>query len=140
MRLESTQSSLSRGDHACAPDEWRPAFARPLASAREAVAARRLQRTWRGTDQVAAAAEDEALRTRNAEAAAAGRPLEYVFRSLYLPEQGMICQLPADLQLGMRLPVRGHPFCTALTCFLCGRSSSCLPAASAGAFLSYIWA
>ena len=72
------------------------------------MAARRLQRAWRGTDQAAAAAEDEALRARNAEAAAAGRALEYVFRSLYLPEQGMFCQLPADLQLGTRLPVRGR--------------------------------
>lgn len=70
------------------------------------MAARRLQRAWRGTDQAAAAAEDEALRARNAEAAAAGRAPEYVFRSLYLPEQGMFCQLPADLQLGTRLPVR----------------------------------
>ena len=81
---------------------------RPLAGAREAVAARRLQRAWRGTDQAAAAAADEALRGRNVEAAAAGRALEYVFRSLYLPEQGMFCQLPADLQLGTRLPVRGR--------------------------------
>jgi hypothetical protein len=80
--------------------------ARPLAGAREAVAARRLARAWRGTDQAAAAAEDEALRARNAEAAAAGQPAQFIFRSLYLPEQGMFCQLPSDLQLGTRLPVR----------------------------------
>jgi len=82
------------------------ARARPLAGARAAVAARRLARAWRGTDQAAAAAEDEALRARNAEAAAAGQPAQFIFRSLYLPEQGMFCQLPADLQLGTRLPVR----------------------------------
>ena len=77
------------------------------------MAARRLQRAWRGTDQMATAAEDEALRARNAEAAAAGGALEYIFRSLYLPEQGMFCQLPADLRLGTRLPVRGRLHCPA---------------------------
>jgi len=82
------------------------ARARPLAGAREAVAARRLPRAWRGPRPAAAAAEDEALRARNAEAAAAGQPAQFIFRSLYLPEQGMFCQLPADLQLGTRLPVR----------------------------------
>jgi len=63
------------------------ARARPLAGAREAVAA-------------------PARRPPTAEAAAAGQPAQFIFRSLYLPEQGMFCQLPADLQLGTRLPVR----------------------------------
>jgi hypothetical protein len=31
---------------------------------------------------------------------------ELFWRSLYLPEQGMFCAAPADLQLGTRLPVR----------------------------------
>ena len=30
--------------------------------------------------------------------------LEYIYRSQYLPEQGMFAQLPADLQLGTWLP------------------------------------
>ena len=84
---------------------------RPVAGTREAVAAKRLQRAWRGSDQAAVAAEDAALRARNAAAATAGRPLEYVYRSLYLPEQGMFCQLPTDLQLGIRLPVRTPMSC-----------------------------
>uniref|UniRef100_A0A383WCP9 Cytosine-specific methyltransferase n=1 Tax=Tetradesmus obliquus TaxID=3088 RepID=A0A383WCP9_TETOB len=46
--------------------------------------------------------QDEALRARNAAAKAEGRPLEYFYRHLYLPQQGMFRALPEeqDLQLG----------------------------------------
>ncbi len=35
----------------------------------------------------------------------ADKPVEYFYRSFYLPHQGMFCQLPKDLQLGQRLEV-----------------------------------
>lgn len=51
-----------------------------------------------------------------AEAAAEKKsPVEYFYRSLYLPQQGMFCQLPKDLQLGQRLQVRCRALC-ALCC------------------------
>ncbi|KAF6265105.1 hypothetical protein COO60DRAFT_1470199 [Scenedesmus sp. NREL 46B-D3] len=45
--------------------------------------------------------EDEALRARNAAAKAEGRPLEYFFRHLYLPEQGMFSALPEEKELAL---------------------------------------
>ena len=57
---------------------------------------------------------------KSAEQEDADKPVEYFFRSLYLPHQGMFCQLPKDLQLGQRLEVRDthatitvHALCSA---------------------------
>ena len=68
--------------------------------------AERLLRGWGLADRRSHMEEDAARRERNAAAAAASLPLEYVYRSLYLPEQGMFCELPEDLQLGTLLEVR----------------------------------
>ena len=43
---------------------------------------------------------------------------ELFWRSLYLPEQGMFCAAPAELQLGTRLPVRRLPHAAARACML----------------------
>ncbi|BDA51554.1 DNA (cytosine-5)-methyltransferase 1B [Coccomyxa sp. Obi] len=45
----------------------------------------------------------EADAAKSAEQEDAIKPVEYFYRSLYLPHQGMFCQLPKDLQLGQRL-------------------------------------
>jgi len=58
------------------------------------------ERSWGLADRRAHIAADVARLDRNAGAAAASQPLEYFYRSLYLPEQGMFCQLPADFNLG----------------------------------------
>lgn len=66
--------------------------------------ARQLQRAWQAAERAAHFAEDQALQERNKAAKqVAGGQLEYIYRSQYLPEQGMFCRLPADLQLGTRL-------------------------------------
>ena len=41
---------------------------------------------------------------RNEAAAKEGGPLEYFWRRQYVPEKGMYCDPPLDLQLGTRLP------------------------------------
>jgi len=64
------------------------------------LAATRQVRSWGLADRRAHITADLARLERNATAAAASQPLEYFYRSLYLPEQGMFCQLPADFDLG----------------------------------------
>ena len=68
----------------------------------------------RGAPQVASE------RDPGADAAVAGQEgeKELFWRSLYLPEQGMFCAAPADLQLGSRLPVRYIPLATPLAASL----------------------
>lgn len=66
--------------------------------------AKRLQRPWQVGMRVQHFAEDQALQDRNRAAKETGASLKYVFRSQYLPEQGMFCALPSDLQLGQHLP------------------------------------
>ena len=44
--------------------------------------------------------EDLCRQERNSAALAAKEPLAYIYRSLYIPEQGMFCQMPSDLHLG----------------------------------------
>lgn len=51
---------------------------------------------------------------KSAEQEEADAPVEYFYRSLYLPHQGMFCQLPKDLQLGQRLEVRHHSYVNSL--------------------------
>ena len=65
--------------------------------------AQRVQRAWQVGARLAHLADDQALQDRNKAAQEAGSQLEYMYRSQYLPEQGMFCQLPDDLRLGSRL-------------------------------------
>ena len=69
------------------------------------VDAQRLQRPWTLTDRRQQLADDEALRQRNRDAKESGTPLRFFWRNLYLPEQGMFCQAPAELHLGKRQEV-----------------------------------
>lgn len=64
-----------------------------------------MQRPWSLADRRHQLAEDEALRQHNASAKEHGTPLRFFWRSLYLPEKGMFCQAPKDLQLGTRQKV-----------------------------------
>ncbi|DBB09374.1 TPA: hypothetical protein ACH3X3_007949 [Trebouxia sp. C0006] len=72
----------------------------PVQNIQNKIDAQRLQRPWSLSDRRQQLAEDEALRKHNADAKANGTPLRCVWHSLYLPEQGMFCQAPADLHLG----------------------------------------
>lgn len=44
--------------------------------------------------------EIEALRERNTAALAESKPLEYIYRAMYMPDRGMFCDAPADLGIG----------------------------------------
>jgi len=59
--------------------------------------AARLAREWRWEKRLDHFKEDEELRKRNIEARASGAPMRYVYRSLYKPQEGMFCALPAGL-------------------------------------------
>ncbi len=78
----------------------------PVQNIQNKIDAQRLQRPWSLSDRRQQLAEDEALRKHNADAKANGTPLRCVWHSLYLPEQGMFCQAPADLHLGHKREVR----------------------------------
>ena len=78
----------------------------PVQNIQNKVDAQRLQRPWSLSDRRQQLAEDEALRKHNADAKGNGTPLRCFWRSLYLPEQGMFCQAPADLLLGHKQEVR----------------------------------
>jgi hypothetical protein len=73
------------------------------------VDARRLQRPWEAQRRLEFAEEDRLLAERNAAAAIEGKPLEYFYRSLYCPEEGMFRVAPPDLGLGTRQTVRVVP-------------------------------
>ena len=64
-----------------------------------------LRRGWKLEDRRAHLAEDQERQAYNQAAAAEGRPLKYILRTLYLPQQGMFCRLPAELKLGSQIPV-----------------------------------
>jgi hypothetical protein len=70
------------------------------------VGAERLVRRWDVSRRLAYAEEDKARQARNEVARAEGCPQELIYRKLYLPEQGMFADLPADLQLGAKQSVR----------------------------------
>ncbi len=78
----------------------------PVQNIQNKIDAQRLQRPWSLSDRRQQLAEDEALREHNADAKGNGAPLRSFWRSLYLPEQGMFCQAPADLHLGHKQEVR----------------------------------
>ena len=72
----------------------------PVQTIQDKVDAQRLTRPWSLSERRQHLADDEALRQHNADAKEQKKPLRYFWRSLYLPQQGMFCQAPADLQLG----------------------------------------
>lgn len=73
----------------------------PVQNIEDKVDAERLQRPWSLSERRQQLADDEALRKHNIEAKEQGTPLRLFWRSLYLPEQGMFCQAPAHLHLGV---------------------------------------
>ena len=73
---------------------------RPLADVTEKLTASRRVRAFSTADRRAHLAEDLALAQANADAADAGKPLTYFYRSFYEPERGMLRVLPKDLALG----------------------------------------
>ena len=78
---------------------------RPIRSATGCLKASRLERVWNLEQRRFYYEEDRARQERNAAAAAVNEPLEYIYRSLYLPEEGMFCLLPKDLDLGCPIEV-----------------------------------
>lgn len=75
-------------------------FTRTLKTVASRVNAVRLERSWRLEERRSHMAADTARQERNAVASANKQAMEYVYRTLYLPEEGKFCQLPADLKLG----------------------------------------
>ena len=75
----------------------------PLTSIIAPCIAKKLDRPWDQTKRAEHFAEDNLLRTANAEAAGEGKPLQFIWRRQYIPEKGMFCDLPKDLKFGERL-------------------------------------
>ena len=73
------------------------------------VDAARLQRPWSLAHRRQHLAEDQALHQHNQSAKEQGSPQRFFWRSLYLPQQGMFCQAPKDLQFGTRQKVCATP-------------------------------
>ena len=86
---------------------WR--LLRPVADLLAVVGAECLVRRWDVSRRLAHAEEDKTRQARNEVARAEGRPQELIYRKLYLPEQGMFADLPADLRLGIKQSVRSSP-------------------------------
>ncbi|KAK9918243.1 hypothetical protein WJX75_002529 [Coccomyxa subellipsoidea] len=77
---------------------------RKVTGIREKVAGSRLVRDFHSFGQVPQYRKvGEADAAKSGDAEDSERPVEYFYCSLYLPNQGMFCQLPKDLQLGQRL-------------------------------------
>ena len=76
------------------------AACRPVRNIQAACNAERMQRPWSLQQRMQQYAADELRRQRNKAAAAEGRQPELFWRSLYLPEEGMFCEVPKDLHLG----------------------------------------
>lgn len=105
-----------------------PVCCSPVQNIQNKIDAQRLQRSWSLSDRRQQLAQDEALSKHNADAKCNRTPLRCFWRSLYLPEQGMFCQAPADLHLGdkqevrVKMPVlaiqlyRCHSYCSVLLC------------------------
>lgn len=88
----------------------------------------RLDRGWRLEDRRSNVTADAARREQNARATEEGRPLQYIYRSLYVPEEGKFCALPRDLGLGTIQPeaeVRNHEI---VLLHLCKRSRAFISA------------
>ena len=68
--------------------------------------AQRLQQPWTLAARSQNLADAASLQQHNAAAKEQGTPQRFFWRSLYLPEQGMFCQAPADMQLGTTQQVK----------------------------------
>lgn len=79
----------------------------PVQNIQSKVDAAGLQRPWSLAERRQQLAEDEALRQHNQAAKEQATPQRFFWRSLYLPQQGMFCQAPRDLQLGTCHKVTG---------------------------------
>lgn len=66
----------------------------------EVLKAQKLSSSWGVKYRRDQLKEIEALRERNTAALAESRPLEYVYRAMYLPDKGMFCDAPGDLGIG----------------------------------------
>ena len=105
---------LSRDKHAPAIYIWvctfllstRVCSCSPVQNIQDKVDAARLQRPWSLAERRQQLCEDEALRQHNASAKEQGMAQRFFWRSLYLPEQGMFCQAPRDLHLGITQKVQ----------------------------------
>ena len=86
-----------------------PHARRPVNGLAAVVTAKRLEQRWDVGQRLTQAAENAARQARNEAARAEGRPQELVYRKLYLPEQGMFADLPADLALGTKQLVSWLP-------------------------------
>ena len=87
-------------------DSKSAAWRRKVTGIREKVAGSRLVRDFHSFGQAPQYRKvGEADAAKSGDAEDSERPVEYFYRSLYLPNQGMFCQLPKDLQLGQRLEV-----------------------------------
>lgn len=69
--------------------------------------AQQLQQPWALSPRSQILADAASLQQHNAAAKEQGTPQRFFWRSLYLPEQGMFCQAPADMQLGILCQVGG---------------------------------
>ena len=85
---------------------------RPVHDLAAVVAAKCLVRRWDVSQRLAQAAENAERQARNEAARAEGRPQELVYSKLYLPEQGMFADMPADLALGTKQQVSWLPHWT----------------------------
>lgn len=101
----STGPTLRRPSPATRSLPWTTGMrCRSAKTAAGVVKAARLDRRWRLEDRRAHMQADSERRERNAQAAKDSQPLEYVYRSLYVPEEGKFCELPADFRLGTIAP------------------------------------
>ena len=108
---------------AAGPGSIRAVWCRPLSSVQSKLDVQRPSAAWnmqkRNADWERSAAAEAAAAAAPAAAEPAGakgrarEPDACLLRSLYLPDQGMFCQINADLQLGQRLPVRPAQGCWA---------------------------
>ncbi|GMH33098.1 hypothetical protein BSKO_00932 [Bryopsis sp. KO-2023] len=69
----------------------------PLDSIKGVLKAGRLTEKWGPKHRREQLANYNTLREKNESAASDGSPIEYFYRSLYLPDKGMFCEAPADL-------------------------------------------
>ena len=78
---------------------------RSLNALLEKVTAVRLVQPWSVQNRLVHATENAGRQARNQAATEAGRPMELIYRKLYLPEHGMFADLPADLAIGTKQKV-----------------------------------
>ena len=81
----------------------------PLHQIGNVCALNRLLRPWDTSCRIEFFKQDAELRAKNEILARDGRPLELFWRRQYVPEDGMFCDAPEDLQLGKIIPEATDP-------------------------------